>query len=463
MAGYWSVLPRLIKLVSLESLQSAHLNELVELTPLDTLPSSNLKDGCENLLSALRTRLASEEQQLLYARDFKVFWRLAEAMYDLLSSPETLQAALTLKWEFDAIPVAENPLLENDSGSYLRTLNIPPAKPLESLDTAKQIPEVWRDWAALRETVLPRDTSHRDMEAIVDVQLRTCLDTSDQFINFMSGLAAVMWPRDWFPDDAVSSYDKLLAFFHNPAYVKNESDYARHSIFNFADFDKAQALRLKEWVRRCKCNPVTLRAAWDNAPLYNLVVRAASIFPHVKEDSSLNRPVVCPVPAFPQTGEVVVYPVLTAFRAHAAHFLEPAMKNLEFFKMLRVLLSLRSFKQLNTAEQIVMDLAAAVCVTLPGEPSHSPFWISGETFHFIMARRPSWQQLFASTNMLKANEKEVTLFDLNCLNLAALFRDICMKHSSDWTKNVECFDKFLSFARCVVKASNEDWLFQLER
>eukprot|EP01053_Blabericola_migrator_P005988 Blabericola_migrator_1__5987@NODE_3019_length_2105_cov_60_657017_g1888_i0_p1_GENE_NODE_3019_length_2105_cov_60_657017_g1888_i0NODE_3019_length_2105_cov_60_657017_g1888_i0_p1_ORF_typecomplete_len502_score69_47_NODE_3019_length_2105_cov_60_657017_g1888_i01041507 len=467
MPGYWSVLPRLTQLVSLESLQSAHPYQciLIQMMPLDSLPSSNLRDGCEDLLSFIRIRLASEGQRLLYPRDFKIFWLLAEAMYDLLTSPETLQAALALSGKFDAIPVAENPLLEEDSGPYPKTLNIPPAEPLESRNTAKHVPKVWRDWAVLRDSVLPRCTPHRDMEAIVDVQLRPCLDTSDRLMNFMSGLAAVMWPRDWFPNDAVSSYDKLLAFFHNPAFIRNPSDLGRNSIFNFADFDKAQASRLIDWARRGMCNPVALRSASNNAPLHSLLVRAASLLPHVKEDLFSNRAVVtsCPIPAFPQTGEVIVDPILNAFRAHAARFLEPAMKHFEFFIMLRMLLSLRSFKQLNTAEQIVMDLAAAVCVTLPGEPGHSPFWISGETFHSIMARRPSWQQLFASTNMLKVNEKEVTLFDFTCLNLAALFRDICMNHSSDWTKNVEYFDKLLSFARCVVKASNEDWLFQSER
>eukprot|EP01053_Blabericola_migrator_P012632 Blabericola_migrator_1__12631@NODE_805_length_6446_cov_242_152218_g384_i1_p2_GENE_NODE_805_length_6446_cov_242_152218_g384_i1NODE_805_length_6446_cov_242_152218_g384_i1_p2_ORF_typecomplete_len528_score67_32DUF3390/PF11870_8/3_7DUF3390/PF11870_8/1_1e03DUF3390/PF11870_8/6_2e03_NODE_805_length_6446_cov_242_152218_g384_i121713754 len=447
-AAYWYVLPQLVHLVS-----------------LDSVPRSSLGEDCKNLVSLIDKRLASDSQILISPSDFNVFWRLAENLYGLLTSPETLRAASEPQRNFfDDIPTAENPLLEEDSCLYSKRLYLPSGRPLLRLSAHRVLPPKWRDWAAMRDTVLPEGTSHRDIEAIVDVQLRPCLDTSSKFMNFVSGLAAVMWPRDWFSDAAVSSYDKLLVYFHDPAHIKHKcvTQPEQLNIFSLIGFDKGKASNLKEQMRGRNCNPVALRAALGNTALYNLLVRAANLFPHVREDLIFNRAVVtsCPTPAFPQTGEVIVDPILNAFRAHAAHFLDPAMKSLEFFKMLRVLLSLRSFKQLNVAEQIVMDLAAAVCVTLPGEPSHSPFWISGETFHSIMARRPSWQQLFASPAMLEASRQKSLLFELSCLNVTALFKGICMNHSSNWTENVEYFNKLLSFARRVVEASNEDWLFR---
>eukprot|EP01053_Blabericola_migrator_P003712 Blabericola_migrator_1__3711@NODE_210_length_11383_cov_64_120272_g180_i0_p2_GENE_NODE_210_length_11383_cov_64_120272_g180_i0NODE_210_length_11383_cov_64_120272_g180_i0_p2_ORF_typecomplete_len914_score111_86YcgL/PF05166_13/0_3_NODE_210_length_11383_cov_64_120272_g180_i06353376 len=435
-ARYWIVLPQLTQLVS-----------------LDNLPRYRLRAKCKDLLEVLDSRRAGD--QYLFVKKLDVFWSLAEILYEMFTSPEALQAAIERREDFvNELADLHNLFLEEDPHPYAKDFVLPPGSPLAVPRVDEAHPRNWYHWAALRDTVLPKGTSHRDMEALVDVQLRPHVDQSQDIMNFASSIASVMWPRDWFREDAVSSYDRFLEYLHSPTHI--ERAHGDLNMFVLANLVRERALNLRFWVKRRGCYAVTLAAALKNHSLYNLLVRAANMFCYVRKGFPEQRLMLRPwlIPDFPYTGEPVGDPTLNTFRAHAAHFLEP---DDEFRRMLRVLLSIRSFNKLNAVEQIVLDLAAALCVSLPGEPGHSPFWISAETFHSIMAKRPKWEQLFASPNVVGSIKEACWLFDFSCLRLTSLFGNLCAQIASEGVKQSKNYSRFLSFAQYVLEATEREW------
>eukprot|EP01053_Blabericola_migrator_P013018 Blabericola_migrator_1__13017@NODE_870_length_6205_cov_91_425220_g615_i0_p1_GENE_NODE_870_length_6205_cov_91_425220_g615_i0NODE_870_length_6205_cov_91_425220_g615_i0_p1_ORF_typecomplete_len887_score129_97_NODE_870_length_6205_cov_91_425220_g615_i023174977 len=447
-AAYWQAMPQLIQLVSVDTVAKSRRDG----------EKTKLEDECKDLRGFLKARLTLGGQQSSFADDLDAFWCLAGALYEMLTSSEPVRAAVQRNTAvLDEMSVPKDHLSEEDvtlsEGAFLE------GRPLATPKTVKDLPIRWHGWAALRETVLPEGTSHRDMEALVDIQLRPYVDHSHNVMNFISGIATVMWPREWFQKDVVSSYDELLEYFHLSDHLKGEP--AGLNMFYLVDFSSAEPFHLRKWVRQRECTSVMLRAALRNESLYNLLIRAANLFPHVKDEFSQRRLVLtsCFIPDFPQSNEAVKDRALNTFRAHAAHFLEP---DDEFRKMLRVLLSIRSFNELSAVEQVVLDLAAALCVSLPGEHGHNPFWISAETFHSIMARRPKWKHLFASPNVSGSLGEACWLFVSDCSRLTTLFGNICAEHSSDGAIQLEHFDRLVNFAQYVVKASNEEWRLEQE-
>eukprot|EP01053_Blabericola_migrator_P003454 Blabericola_migrator_1__3453@NODE_2019_length_3412_cov_14_225710_g1282_i0_p1_GENE_NODE_2019_length_3412_cov_14_225710_g1282_i0NODE_2019_length_3412_cov_14_225710_g1282_i0_p1_ORF_typecomplete_len837_score97_55IGR/PF09597_10/5_1IGR/PF09597_10/1_6e02Glyco_hydro_99/PF16317_5/1_4Glyco_hydro_99/PF16317_5/4_5e02_NODE_2019_length_3412_cov_14_225710_g1282_i07273237 len=432
-AEYWHALPLLTQLIS-----------------VDRLPTSTrLKVECKDLVEFLNER----KGQPVFTQNLDLLWCLAEALYELLLSHEKLKAAIDTKESLvKEFADPENLLLEEDP--CLTTPQLPNGRELVVPSADEHLPGPWYIWAALRETVMPEGTSHRDMEALVDVQLRPQLDLSDEVMNFISALASVMWPRDWFCENNVSSYDKLLEYFHNPTHLTG--DHGGLDIFDFADANHEKAADLAIWLKQGMCNSVTLATAMTSASLYNLLIRAAGIFPHVADSLTQRKLVLTPclIPNFPEACKRVNDPTLAAFRAHAARFVEA---DLDFRKKLRVLVSIRSFNKLNKVEQVLLDLAAALCVSLPGEPGHSPYWISAETFHSIMSKQPKWQQLFASPpsppKPTRSTKDVRSLFDLSCLRLKTLFDNVCLNQGCDGVDHSEKFGRLLGFAQYVLEAT----------